>query len=154
MYDTVIFETDRDVRDIEQKLWPRHCVQMTKGAEFDPKLTMVEDNERSLIIKKGTQSDVDSYSAFFDNCKLTKTLLDEELKARNITDLYICGLATDVCVAATAIDGFELNYRIVIIDDACKGVDVDDISTTKKELINTGAIIINSKQVQLKLNNV
>ena len=98
MYDTVIFETNREIQDIEQKLWPKHCVQMTNGADFDPKLKIVEDKDRFLVIQKGTQSDVDSYSAFFDNCKLTKTRLDDELKARKITDLYICGLATDVCV--------------------------------------------------------
>jgi nicotinamidase/pyrazinamidase len=68
---------------------------MTDGADFDSKLKIVE---QSLIVRKGTQADVDSYSAFFDNCKLTKTQLDDELKQRGISDLYICGLATDVCV--------------------------------------------------------
>lgn len=98
MYDTVIFETDRQIKNIEQKLWPRHCVQMTDGADFDVNLKLIEDKDRLLLIRKGTYPDVDSYSAFFDNCKLTKTDLDDELKRRGITDLYICGLATDVCV--------------------------------------------------------
>ena len=93
MYDTVIFE---NCGDIEQKLWPSHCIQDSEGSNFHPELRIQEEN--SLIIRKGTNPEIDSYSAFFDNCKLSKTKLDDELKKQKITDLYICGLATDVCV--------------------------------------------------------
>jgi nicotinamidase/pyrazinamidase len=61
--------------------------------------------------------------------------------------LYVCGLATDVCVAATAENGLDLNYRIILIEDACRGVDTQAISDTKKKLIQKGAIVLNSKQV-------
>lgn len=132
---------------IEQRLWPAHCVKNTPGADFHPDLKIIEDSNRFLMVDKGCDSEIDSYSAFYDNSKLSKTKLDEELKKRNISDLYICGLATDVCVAATADDGIDLNYRVILVEDACRGVDVQAIVDTKKRLIQKGAIVLNSKQV-------
>lgn len=89
--------------DIEQKLWPAHCVQDTLGAELHPHLRIIDDRtdkmHRSVVyVKKGSKSDIDSYSAFFDNCKLNETTLNADLKKHGITDLYVCGLAADVCV--------------------------------------------------------
>ena len=98
LYDTVIFETDAQQK-IEQKLWPAHCVEDTHGAEFHPNLFILEDPNRSMIVKKGTNSNIDSYSAFFDNIKTSKTGLGDDLKKAGITDIYVCGLATDVCVS-------------------------------------------------------
>jgi nicotinamidase/pyrazinamidase len=109
---------------------------------------MIEDKNRYIIIQKGTESDGDSYSAFYDNYKFSKkTSLDDELKARNINDLYICGLATDVCVAATARDSLKLFYKVNLVEDACRGVDRASIAATMKELIRAGAKIINSKEL-------
>jgi nicotinamidase-related amidase len=83
---------------ITQTLWPTHCVQNEDGAEYDANLIVLDDGERAVFVRKGTNSNVDSYSAFFDNSKASKTNLDDELKKRKITDLYLSGLATDVCV--------------------------------------------------------
>ena len=97
LYDNVVF--DCDGAEIEQRLWPTHCVQGTDGAAFHPNLYILEDKNRALIVNKGTNADIDSYSAFFDNSKRSKTSLDDELRQRGITDLFVCGLATDVCVS-------------------------------------------------------
>ena len=99
-YDTVIFE---GYPDIEQKLWPVHCVQGTEGAKLHPDLAIVEESTDSqhrkvVYAKKGCKSDIDSYSAFFDNCKLNETSLNSELKKCGVSDIYVCGLAGDVCV--------------------------------------------------------
>ncbi len=119
-----------------------------KGARFHPQMKMIEDKNRFIVIQKGTESDGDSYSAFYDNYKFSKkTSLDVELKARNISDLYICGLATDVCVAATAKDSLKFFYKVNIVEDACRGVDRASIAVSKKELIRAGAKIINSKEL-------
>ena len=100
MHDVVIFE---DYPNIEQKLWPAHCIQNSPGAELHPNLRIVDKNtdpmKRNVIhVQKGSRSDIDSYSAFFDNCKLNETTLNSDLKKYGITDLYVCGLAGDVCV--------------------------------------------------------
>ena len=121
---------------------------MTKGAEFHPQLKMLEDKNHFIIIEKGTESDGDSYSGFYNNQKfLKKTCLDDELKAHNITNVYICGLATDVCVAATVRDGLKFNYKITLVEDACRGVDRNSIEATKNELLNAGANIVTSKEL-------
>lgn len=100
IFDTVIFE---NYPDVEQKLWPAHCVQGSFGAELHPDLKVIDEHtdkmRRSVVyVKKGSKSDIDSYSAFFDNCKLNETSLNSDLKKHGITDLYVCGLAADVCV--------------------------------------------------------
>ena len=106
--------------------------------------------KRSVVyVKKGSREDIDSYSAFFDNMKLNETTLNRDLKKHGITDIYVCGLAADVCVAATSMDGLSLNYRVVYIEDACRGVDVKDIEAQKKNLLNHGALMVNSKQVNI-----
>ena len=81
----------------EQILWPRHCVQQTWGAQLHQNLKL-HDNARRVY--KGTHPDVDSYSAFFDNQKLSKTCIEEIIRKENVDDLFICGIATDVCVGS------------------------------------------------------
>lgn len=100
LYDTIIFDA---FPDADQKLWPAHCVQNTKGSELHPDLKQVdpaEDEMKRKVVycQKGNKSDIDSYSAFFDNAKLNETTLDKDLKSHSITDIYVCGLALDVCV--------------------------------------------------------
>jgi exosome complex component RRP4 len=148
-YDSVIFEA---YPDIEQKLWPAHCIEDTDGAKLHPDLKVVTEESDAMkrkvvTVKKGTKQDIDSYSAFFDNCKLHETSLNMDLKKHGITDLYVCGLAADVCVAATSMDGLGLNYRVIYVEDACRGVDLKDIDMEKKRLVNQGALVVNSKQV-------
>lgn len=80
---------------VEQVLWPAHCIQKTAGADLHRDLIRVDN---AIHVYKGTNPEIDSYSAFWDNMKLSKTTLDSQLKERDVTDVYVVGLATDVCV--------------------------------------------------------
>ena len=105
-----------------QVLWPDHCIQGKKGAEFHPKL-MIKSTD--LIIRKGFRTEIDSYSAFFDNDHKTPTGLGGYLKARGINSIYLCGLALDFCVYFSAIDGVNLDFKVNVIKDACRAIDLD-----------------------------
>lgn len=136
----------------EQQLWPSHCIQDTKGAEFHKDLKIIkpetDEMKRKLIyVKKGYIPNIDSYSAFFDNAKLNETNLDKDLKAQGITDIYVCGIAADVCVASTAFDGITLKYRVNFVDDATRCIDLDNVEVKKKELTDNGAVIVSAKHV-------
>lgn len=140
IFDTVVFEGPPP---IEQKLWPRHCVQESWGSELHPELKI---RENAIFIYKGTCSDIDSYSAFWDNQKLSQTNLSEELKSRGVIDVFVCGLATDYCVGYTAMHALEHGYRTILIEDACRGVAVKDIEKMKEKLIaDHGAVVTTSK---------
>lgn len=104
-----------------QVLWPDHCVQGTKGAEFHPDLRTDGD----LIIRKGFNPAIDSYSAFFENDHTTPTGLDGYLRRRGITDLTLVGLATDFCVNYSAVDAAKLGYTVTVRTDLCRGIDFD-----------------------------
>lgn len=149
LYDTIIFDA---FPDAEQKLWPVHCLQDTKGSELHPDLKKIDpakdEMKRKVVeVKKGHNPDIDSYSAFFDNAKLSETTLDKDLKSNQITDIYVCGLAADVCVAATATDGLGLKYRTIFIEDASRGIDVESIENKKKSLCDNGAVVVSAKHV-------
>jgi nicotinamidase/pyrazinamidase len=130
----------------EQVLWPDHCVQGTKGADFHQGL---DTRPLSLIVRKGTDPGLDSYSAFFENDKKTKTGLAGFLKDLSITNLYICGLATDYCVFASAQDALGLGFEVMVLEDACRGVDfpqgsvVQALASLKKQ----GAKILTSQDL-------
>ncbi|XP_060518213.1 nicotinamidase-like [Cylas formicarius] len=141
LYDTVVFDGDPPM---VQRLWPRHCVQNTWGSELYKDLKVVDN---AVKIYKGTNPEVDSYSAFWDNSKLTDTKLEAQLKMRNITDVYVCGIAYDVCVGATAADAIVSGFRTILIDDCCRGVDLLDIEKTKRNLTKNHGIIVSSNQV-------
>jgi len=107
----------------EQTLWPDHCVQGSTGAEFHPQL---DDNSASLIVRKGMHSGIDSYSAFFENDKTTTTGLSGYLKAMNIKRVFCAGLAFDYCVRFTAEDAIKENFETIVIEDACRAIDMDN----------------------------
>lgn len=142
MFDTVVFEGPPAMK---QRLWPKHCVQESWGAELHKNLKVVDN---AIKVFKGTNPDVDSYSVFWDNKKLSHTTLLPELKQRNATDIYVCGLAYDVCVGATAIDSLISGYRTILIDDCCRGVDFKDIENTKTNVIDQYGVIVDSSQVK------
>ncbi|XP_053651331.1 uncharacterized protein Naam isoform X1 [Cherax quadricarinatus] len=145
VYDTVIFDIRGDGKQMEQKLWPRHCVQNTWGAELHKDLKIVED---AVFVYKGTDPDTDSYSAFWDNNKISHTSLNEELQKRNVTDVFICGIAYDICVAATTRHAIEEGYRTMLIDDAARGVCDKDIQATKNHTIANNGLIVTSSQIK------
>jgi nicotinamidase/pyrazinamidase len=103
-----------------QVLWPDHCIQGTEDAELVKGLSIPH---AQLVIRKGFNSKVDSYSAFVEADKWTRTGLDAYLQTRGIRTVYICGLATDFCVAWTAIDARKLGFGAAVIEDACRGID-------------------------------
>ena len=106
----------------EQVLWPDHCVQGTPGAEFHPAL---EIQGAELILRKGFRRAIDSYSAFFENDRTTPTGLGAYLRERGFERLWLAGLATDFCVAFSAIDACRAGFATHVIEDACRSIDVD-----------------------------
>lgn len=141
VFDTVIFEGPPKMK---QRLWPRHCVQDSWGSELHKDLKIVE---HSVKVYKGTNPEIDSYSVFWDNAKMSETTLSAQLKMKGITDIYVCGLAYDVCVGATAVDAISSGYRTILLDDCCRGVDLKDIENVKETVVSTNGVIVTSKEV-------
>lgn len=105
-----------------QVLWPTHCVQGSNGARFHPDL---KTDPADLIIRKGFRPEIDSYSAFFENDHQTPTGLEGYLRTRGVSDLTLVGLATDYCVAYTAIDAAALGFNVTVRQDLCRAIDLD-----------------------------
>src|SRR5690554_2559485 len=104
-----------------QRLWPDHCVQGSRGAEFHPDLNITP---AELIIRKGFRRGIDSYSAFFENDHATPTGLAGYLRERGLTDLTLAGLATDFCVAYSAIDAVEQGFNARVILEGSRAIDL------------------------------
>lgn len=105
-----------------QVLWPTHCVQGTAGAAFHPALAT---DPADLVIRKGFRAAIDSYSAFFENDHTTPTGLDGYLRSRGATHLTLAGLATDFCVAYSAVDAARLGFAVTVLEGACRAIDLD-----------------------------
>ena len=121
----------------EQVLWPDHCVQGSRGADFHADL---ETNRSQLIIRKGFRKDIDSYSAFFENDDETTTGLTGYLRERDIDTLYTVGLATDFCVKWSVIDGIKEGFNVFVIEDAVKGIDIEgSVDKAWQEMLEKGA---------------
>jgi nicotinamidase/pyrazinamidase len=104
----------------KQVLWPDHCVQGTDGAALSKDLSIPQ---AELVIRKGFHKDVDSYSAFMEADGKTTTGLAAYLKARKIKRVFVAGLATDFCVAWTALDARKAGFDVYVVEDACRGID-------------------------------
>ncbi|CAL4085366.1 unnamed protein product, partial [Meganyctiphanes norvegica] len=143
--DKVVFNINGDGKKTEMQLWPRHCVQNTWGAQLHKDLKIL-DNQN--IVYKGTNPHIDAFSAFWDNEKIYNTDLKEMLVKKGITDVYVCGICTDVCVGATANDSLEEGYRTILIESCSRGISEDNIQATKKNITNKNGIVIQSKQVK------
>ncbi|MBX2869184.1 MAG: bifunctional nicotinamidase/pyrazinamidase [Acidiferrobacterales bacterium] len=105
----------------EQTLWPDHCVAADKGAEFHKDLN---SHAAQMVVRKGFRSQIDSYSAFFENDQTTPTGLHGYLQERGIKALILCGLATDYCVAWSALDAAKLGYKAKVVLPACRAIDL------------------------------
>lgn len=105
-----------------QVLWPDHCVQGTNGAEFHKGLNA---NRADLIVRKGFNAAIDSYSAFFENDQETPTGLEGYLRTRGLTDLTMVGLATDFCVNFSAVDAAKLGFKVTVLEDLCRAIDLN-----------------------------
>ena len=117
LYDTIL------VDGREQTLWPDHCVQGSAGAGLHPDLEL---ESCALILRKGMSATLDSYSAFFENDHSTPTGLHGYLQELGVTEVDLCGLATDYCVHFSAVDAVRLGYRTSVILEAVRGVDVPE----------------------------
>jgi len=105
-----------------QTLWPDHCVQETTGAAFHPDLRLPH---AEVVIRKGFRRAVDSYSAFYENDRRTPTGLAGYLRERGLARIFLVGLATDFCVHYSALDARRLGFAAVLIEDACRAIDLE-----------------------------
>ncbi len=110
-----------DLHGLAQVLWPTHCVQGTPGAALAPGAW---SDRVEAIFRKGTDPAVDSYSGLFDNGHRKRTGLADYLRGRGVTAVAVCGLATDYCVKFTALDAAAEGFAVVLVEDACRGVDL------------------------------
>lgn len=127
-----------------QVMWPDHCVQGTKGTEFHDELVR---SENDIVVQKGMNYKVDSYSGFFDNNRKEKTNLDQILKQAGITEVYVCGLAWDYCVSFTALDAVDLGYKTYFIKDASRGISENTIKDATKNMENKNVSLIESNSI-------
>ena len=125
-----------------QTLWPDHCVQGTPGAAFHPDL---ETTKAEMIVRKGTRAEIDSYSAFYENDRTTATGLAGYLRERGVTRVFICGLATDYCVHFSALDAARVGFEAVVIEDACRGIDLEgSLAAANQAMAEAGVAFIAS----------
>ena len=130
-----------------QVLWPDHCVQGTRGAEFHPAL---EAKNCELILRKGFRRTIDSYSAFFENDKTTATGLSGYLRSRGFYRLYLVGLALDFCVLYSALDGRREGFAVHVIEDACRAIDVGgSLADAQRQMDQAGVTRIWSADLEL-----
>lgn len=128
-----------------QVLWPSHCVQGTYGADFHPDLTIPH---AQLVIRKGFHPNIDSYSAFKEADHQTPTGLASYLRERSITQLYIVGVATDFCVAWTALDAQQEGFKTYVIEDACRAIDLDgSLEQAWQNMLAVGIQRVQSEQI-------
>lgn len=135
-----------DLNGLPQTLWPVHCVQNTKGAELAAAL----DRERiTKIFPKGTDAGIDSYSGLYDNGHRKSTGLGEWLKARGVTGVFVCGLATDYCVKFTALDAAQMGFKTHLIEDASRGVNLqpNDVRDAIAEMKRAGVAVVQSSGI-------
>ena len=124
----------------DQVLWPDHCLQGSKGADFHPDLNIKQAN---AIIRKGSNPLIDSYSAFFENDRKTPTGLDGYFKSLEIEKINLVGLATDFCVNYSAQDAANLGYKVSVLDKMCRAVDLNgSLAVAKSDMQNCGVEFI------------
>jgi nicotinamidase/pyrazinamidase len=130
-----------------QVLWPDHCVQGTPDAALDPELHLPQ---AQLILRKGFHKDIDSYSAFMEADRRTPTGLQAYLKQRGIQRLFVTGLATDFCVAWTALDARAAGFSTYVIEDACRGIDLNgSLAAAWKQMQAQGVMRVQSGDVDI-----
>lgn len=122
-----------------QVLWPTHCVQGSAGAAFHPDLDV---DAGDLIIRKGFRREIDSYSAFFENDHATPTGLAGYLRERDVERVTLVGLATDFCVAWSALDAVKQGFRARLLEDACRGIDLDGTMSAAMESMRAAGVEI------------
>ncbi len=120
-----------------QVLWPAHCVQGTPGADFHPGIDV---REATLVIRKGWHPGIDSYSTFFENDHTTSTGLAGYLRDLGVRTVYLAGLATDFCVAWSALDARRLGFNVTVVEDACRAIDLNGSLAAAREQMATAGV--------------
>jgi len=135
-----------ELNGLPQTLWPMHCVQNTKGAELAGTL----HRERiARLFLKGTAAGMDSYSGFFDDGHQKSSGLREWLTEQGVTEVFVCGLATDYCVKFTALDAARMGFKTHLIEDASRGVNLrpDDVKHSIEEMKVAGVALVQSAEL-------
>jgi len=128
-----------------QVLWPDHCVQRTAGADLHPHLDIPH---AAMVIRKGFRPEIDSYSAFYENDRKTPTGLSGYLRERGLTRIFLAGLAFDFCVRYSAEDARREGFAAVVIEDACRAIDVDEsVAATRESFASLGVTCIGSDAI-------
>ena len=132
-----------------ESTWPVHCVQNSVGAQFHADL---RSESITNIIQKGTDVLIDSYSAFYDNAHLKSTGLTDWLRKKNISTLYVMGLATDYCVKFSVLDAISDGFTVYVITDGCRGINLEkhDIENALHQMQDKGAYLIQSSHIMSK----
>ncbi|MGE0253449.1 MAG: bifunctional nicotinamidase/pyrazinamidase [Alphaproteobacteria bacterium] len=131
----------------EQILWPDHCVLGTPGATFHAALRI---DRAELVVRKGYHRDIDSYSAFRENDRATPTGLGGYLRERGFRRLFLAGLATDFCVRWSAVDGRAAGFEVVVVEDACRAIDLDgSLAAARAEMAAAGVTLAESSALPL-----
>jgi nicotinamidase/pyrazinamidase len=129
----------------EQTLWPPHCVQGSRGAEFHPQLDLPG---AELILRKGFRREIDSYSAFFENDRVTATGLAGYLRERGLGRVFLAGLAYDYCVGFSALDARRVGLEAFVLRDACRAIGLNDsVARIEREFAVAGVNVIESSEL-------
>jgi nicotinamidase/pyrazinamidase len=131
-YDTVVLPYGAQI------LWPDHCVRATSGAEFHRDLQIPQ---AGLVLRKGLDRNIDSYSTFYENDRKTPTGLVGYLRERGLGRIFLAGLALDFCVRYSAEDAYREGFEVVVVEDACRGIDVDGSMAATRESFRTLGIV-------------
>jgi len=130
----------------DQILWPDHCVQGKPGAAFHAGLDL---DRPQLVVRKGCNPAIDSYSAFRENDRTTRTGLAGYLRERGVRRLFLAGLATDFCVRWSAVDAREAGFEAVVLEDACRAIDLDgSLAAARAEMAAAGVMLAGSDSVR------
>jgi nicotinamidase/pyrazinamidase len=128
-----------------QTLWPDHCVQGTRGAEFHPELELTR---AELVLRKGFRAQIDSYSAFFENDRVTPTGLAGYLRERGLSRVFLAGLAYDFCVGFSALDARKLGFEAFVVRDACRAIDLNSSAAAMEaQFAQAGVAVIETAEV-------
>ncbi len=135
-----------ELNGLPQTLWPKHCVQNTRGAEIAAAL---KQDRIARIFSKGTDKGIDSYSGLFDNGHRKSTGLGEWLGAQGVIEVFVCGLATDYCVKFTALDAAQMGFKTRFIEDASRGVNLrpDDVANAIAQMKRSGVKVAQSAEL-------
>ncbi len=133
-----------DLHGLKQTLWPDHCIPGTWGADFPASLNI---NKATAIFRKGTDPELDSYSDFYDNARRKSTGLAGYLREKKVDEVYLTGLAGDICVYATAMDSLDEKFITFIIEDATRPLNWQDFKKAMKHFTENGGKIIQSAEL-------